>query len=84
MCLNEDASVRPFISDVVTALTFLGDGADTIELIDSPTEPSPSQSLSYRDTQNKACVSEHREREVAEAKEWGTNARTNATSKSTH
>ncbi|XP_076905359.1 putative serine/threonine-protein kinase PBL26 [Bidens hawaiensis] len=84
MCLNEDASVRPFISDVVTALTFFGDGADTIELIDSPTEPSPSQSFSCRNKQNKACASEHREREVAEAKEWGTNARTSATSKSTH
>ncbi|KAM0002575.1 putative protein kinase RLK-Pelle-RLCK-VIIa-1 family [Helianthus debilis subsp. tardiflorus] len=83
MCLNEDASVRPLISDVVTALTFLGDKTDTIELIDSPIEPSPSRPFSYMNEQHKACVSDHREQEVAEAKEWGMTVRTGAMSNST-
>lgn len=80
MCLNDDASVRPLISDVVTALTFLGDGTDTIELIDSPSESSMSRCSSYN-KQKKASAS-YREREVAEAIEWGTSSRNGLMSKS--
>ncbi|KAF5782360.1 putative protein kinase RLK-Pelle-RLCK-VIIa-1 family [Helianthus annuus] len=82
MCLNVDASARPLISDVVTALTFLGDEIDdTIELVDSPIKLSPSQAFCYINKANKASASD-RERAVAEAKEWGTSARTSAMSKS--
>ncbi|KAK1428472.1 hypothetical protein QVD17_17307 [Tagetes erecta] len=81
MCLNEDASVRPLISDVVTALSFLGDGTDTIELIDSPSEPSPSLSFSDKNKQTNASIRD-RERAVAEATEWGMTARKSAMSKS--
>ncbi|PWA47714.1 hypothetical protein CTI12_AA497850 [Artemisia annua] len=78
MCLNDDASVRPFISDVVTALTFLGDGNDMIELIDSPSESSLSRCSSDMNQEKKASTSE-RKRQVAEAMEWGTSSRTGVT-----
>lgn len=81
MCLNEDVSVRPLIRDVVTALSFLGDGTDAIELIDSPTETSSSLSFSDMNKQTNASIGE-REREVAEATEWGMTARTSAMSRS--
>ncbi|PWA51849.1 protein kinase superfamily protein [Artemisia annua] len=77
MCLNDDASVRPFISDVVTALTFLGDGNDMIELIDSPSESSLSRCSSDMNQEKKVSTSE-RKRQVAEAMEWGTSSRTAA------
>ncbi|KAI3787889.1 hypothetical protein L2E82_00384 [Cichorium intybus] len=73
MCVNSDASVRPVISDVVTALTFLGEGNEKIELIDSPAESaSPNRPPSLKIT---ASASD-REKAVAEAMEWG---RTGAT-----
>ncbi|KAK9069026.1 hypothetical protein SSX86_013142 [Deinandra increscens subsp. villosa] len=78
MCLTVDASTRPLIGDVVTALTIIADGADIIESVDSPSEPSPSRSFSYM---NKSSGSD-RERAIAEAKEWGTSARTTAMSRS--
>ncbi|KAL4587973.1 hypothetical protein LXL04_000850 [Taraxacum kok-saghyz] len=69
MCVNSDASVRPLISDVVTALTFLGEGNEKIGLIDSPTESrSPSPKI-------KASASE-REKAVAEAMEWSASSKT--------
>nr|XP_043611011.1 probable serine/threonine-protein kinase PBL25 [Erigeron canadensis] len=80
MCLNEDSSVRPLMSDVVTALSFLGDGNDTIELIDSPSEPSLSR-LPSINKQDKASTSD-RERAVAEAMEWGARSRTGVMSRS--
>ncbi|KAK9057428.1 hypothetical protein SSX86_022263 [Deinandra increscens subsp. villosa] len=80
MCLNNDASVRPFIRDVVTALSFLGDGSDAIELIDTSTEPSPSPSLNTN-KQAKASVDD-REQALAEATEWGAASRTSRMSKS--
>ncbi|KAI3667945.1 hypothetical protein L6452_43016 [Arctium lappa] len=78
MCLNEDASFRPLMSDVVTALTFLGDKADEMDFADSPSKSSPSRSLSCRNNQNKASAGD-RERAAAEAVEWGTNSRTGMT-----
>ncbi|KAI3682617.1 hypothetical protein L1987_82713 [Smallanthus sonchifolius] len=81
MCLNEDASVRPLISDVVTALSFLGDGSNTIKLVDSPTEPLSCLSFSDMNKQTQTPISD-RERAVAEAKEWSMNSRTSAMSKS--
>ncbi|KAL8258978.1 hypothetical protein R6Q59_026931 [Mikania micrantha] len=82
MCLNEDGSVRPLISDVVTALTFLGDETDTIELIDSPTELSPYGSFSYMNKQTNASSVGDQERGVTEAKEWSMTSKSSPMSKS--
>ncbi|XP_071689402.1 probable serine/threonine-protein kinase PBL26 [Rutidosis leptorrhynchoides] len=80
MCLNFDASARPLISDVVTALSFLKDGTDTIELIDSPSESSISGCSSYY--KHDKMYASDREREVAEAKEWGMSSRNGLMSRS--
>ncbi|XP_023755036.2 probable serine/threonine-protein kinase PBL26 [Lactuca sativa] len=73
MCVNNDASVRPLISDVVTALTFLGEGNEDnkVELIDSP---SPTEASRPSSLKIKASGSD-REKAVAEAMEWGTSSR---------
>ncbi|CAH1417875.1 unnamed protein product [Lactuca virosa] len=73
MCVNNDASVRPLISDVVTALTFLGEGNEDnkVELIDSP---SPTEASRPSSLKIKASASD-REKAVAEAMEWGTSSR---------
>lgn len=72
MCLQEEALVRPLISDVVTALSFLGNGpgargADFIL-------PNPTSHEHVADFQNEQSVME-RERAVAEAIEWGAHSR---------
>lgn len=66
MCLQEDATVRPLISDVVTALSCLplqGDAGYS-----RPISP-PSPRLSD------ATTSREREKEVAEAIAWGSKSR---------
>ncbi|KAK2360624.1 putative serine/threonine-protein kinase pbl26 [Trifolium repens] len=81
MCLNEEPSVRPLISDVVTALSFLGvtpmnQDPQLLSPIDMPS-PTPeneakSATLSLLDDDS-AVV---RQRAVDEAMEWGSNSRT--------
>lgn len=88
MCLHEEAPARPLMSDVVSALSFLG--IDDEESIPS----SPSQAddddnhdnddedmsdVEYRNSKEEESVKE-RKRAVAEAIEWGSTSRTNAAS----
>lgn len=75
MCLQEEATVRPLISDVVTALGFLGtapDGSISVPNYDDmPPPPQPSDGTSCEDY----VAAEERERAVAEAMEWGVASR---------
>ncbi|KAK7395366.1 hypothetical protein VNO78_15918 [Psophocarpus tetragonolobus] len=80
MCLNEEPSVRPLISDVVTALSFLGTAPGNQDLagISSPVDmPSPPQDqgtpLNVLDDDFMSAL--ERQKAVAEAIEWGTNSR---------
>ncbi|XP_027773568.1 probable serine/threonine-protein kinase PBL25 isoform X2 [Solanum pennellii] len=77
MCLQEDPTVRPSISDVVTALTFLW--AESGKGFGSPVSPV-STSLPVSSSDNEESHEEkkitERERAVAEAIEWGSNSRT--------
>ncbi|KAG5603251.1 hypothetical protein H5410_034621 [Solanum commersonii] len=77
MCLQEDPTVRPSISDVVTALTFLW--AESGKGFGSPVSPvSPSLPVSSSDNEESHEENKitERERAVAEAIEWGSNSRT--------
>ncbi|PIN14323.1 Serine/threonine protein kinase [Handroanthus impetiginosus] len=75
MCLQEDPSVRPLISDVVTALNHLWVEPDSG--FDSPGSPDPSpkaMSEEYESFQSVIAAKE-REEAVAEAIEWGSRSR---------
>lgn len=83
MCLNEEPSVRPLISDVVTALSFLGTSPGSqdpalLAPIDMPSPPLEQEAtgatLNLLDNDS---VME-RQRAVAEAIEWGSNTRNKA------
>lgn len=75
MCLQEDATIRPFISDVVTALSCLPMQQDSgYALPASP--PSPQSPMSPDRSQE--ITAEERERAVAEAIAWGSNSRNNS------
>ncbi|KAL2336724.1 hypothetical protein Fmac_011170 [Flemingia macrophylla] len=79
MCLNEEPSVRPLISDVVTALSFLGTtpgSQDFIEIepVDMPSPSKEDNSAPLNLLDDDQYVTE-RQRVVAEAIEWGTNTR---------
>ncbi|XP_028773092.1 probable serine/threonine-protein kinase PBL25 [Neltuma alba] len=76
MCLNEEPSARPLISDVVTALTFLGTGSEA-------DHPSPATDISPSPTQPHSNLLDNdndaeRQRAVAEAIKWGSASRNNA------
>ncbi|XP_059289999.1 probable serine/threonine-protein kinase PBL25 [Lycium ferocissimum] len=75
MCLQEDPAVRPLISDVVTALTFLWADSDTG--FGSPISPPlPVSDNEENHDKEKITSTKERERAVAEAIEWGSNSRT--------
>ncbi|KAI4354405.1 hypothetical protein L6164_003269 [Bauhinia variegata] len=86
MCLNEESSVRPLISDVVTALSFLGTSPENAETALSPiTIPSPQSNQGAATKGNIIILDDldddsvlDRQQAVAEAMEWGTSSRTNA------
>ncbi|KAM7527394.1 hypothetical protein LguiB_030804 [Lonicera macranthoides] len=72
MCLGEDASMRPMIREVVTALSFLP-GPDT-----ESSPPISTRSLSLDAKKNRDAKEEsaiERQRAVAEAIEWGSKSR---------
>lgn len=75
MCLQEEAQVRPLISDVVTALSFLSVGP--IEEGSSTPDPLPHPEEEEDDDKERKDEesSEERQRAVAEAIEWGANTR---------
>lgn len=67
MCLQNDAKIRPLMSDVVTALTFLGDGPESTGMASPQPEiimPDISESNSRK------IDPTQREIEIAEAMEW--------------
>ena len=69
MCLQDDATIRPSMSDVVTALTFLGEGSESTGLASPPPEiimPDVAKSDSCK------IDPSQRETEIAEAMEWAT------------
>lgn len=77
MCLNEEPSARPLISDVVTALTFLGTDyeADHPPPATDIIPPSPPQQH-FNLLDNDTIV--ERQQAVAEAIKWGSASRNNA------
>ncbi|KAG2404874.1 serine/threonine-protein kinase [Vigna angularis] len=80
MCLNEEPSVRPLISDVVTALSFLGTipkGEEDLpgaSPVDDPQQPTNASS----NLLDQDLAAMERQRAVAEAIEWGNNSRNKA------
>jgi len=71
MCLQEEAAVRPLISDVVTALSFLGNGHDADTALSSFPSPESDKKPVYDDEDSR----KERQRAVAEAIEWGSTSR---------
>ncbi|XP_074366927.1 putative serine/threonine-protein kinase PBL25 isoform X2 [Apium graveolens] len=64
MCLQNDATIRPLMSDVVTALTFLGDGRESTGLA------CPEPEITMPDIGKSNSCNIDREIEIAEAMEW--------------
>lgn len=70
MCLHEDASARPLMSDVVSALIHLGNKPEPI--VASPIALSSPQTAKHVDENHSGEIKREREVALAEAKEWGT------------
>ncbi|KAL2470653.1 Serine/threonine-protein kinase [Abeliophyllum distichum] len=81
MCLQDDASIRPLMSDVVTALSYLGTGPETgLDLAVASPSPSPCPSpgvAGNSESHHDKITADERKRAVAEAIEWGSNSRNN-------
>ncbi|KAJ0053323.1 hypothetical protein Pint_01568 [Pistacia integerrima] len=82
MCLQEEPGVRPLITDVVTALSFLGNGQDSGTNIPPNAAPllttPPVQEMTSDvngDEGDYDDIQWQRRKEVAEAIQWGTNSR---------
>ncbi|KAL3517790.1 hypothetical protein ACH5RR_020379 [Cinchona calisaya] len=77
MCLNEDASVRPLISDVVTALSYLWVGPEGPGGLAATSPSSVTSKDTVENNHEPDDVSANeRQKAVAEAIEWGSNSRT--------
>lgn len=74
MCLQEDDSMRPLMSDVVSALSYLGQEgeAGSITPLSDLASPPPPEGT---DSQQDEVSAMERQRAVAEAMEWGSNSR---------
>ncbi|KAL7172740.1 hypothetical protein ACSBR2_032252 [Camellia fascicularis] len=76
MCLQDDASMRPLMSDVVSALSYLGPGQN--EGTGSPLlAPFDDGAMGTPENHNDEESAKERQRAVAEAMEWGSNSRNN-------
>ncbi|KAK4482387.1 hypothetical protein RD792_009542 [Penstemon davidsonii] len=76
MCLQEDATIRPLISDVVTALSYLWVEPETG--LTSSQASSPSNQLKENpETNQSEITAKEREKAVAEAIAWGSKSRRN-------
>ncbi|XWS31296.1 hypothetical protein CRYUN_Cryun23aG0064900 [Craigia yunnanensis] len=76
MCLQDEAAVRPLISDVVTALSFLGNGPDERTAASSFPSPESDKKPAFPNGENYDEDSKaERQRAVAEAIEWGSTSR---------
>ncbi|XVF72193.1 hypothetical protein PTKIN_Ptkin12aG0100200 [Pterospermum kingtungense] len=71
MCLQEEASVRPLISDVVTALSFLGNGPDHATTAAAASDPESDRKPNGSENFDVEDSKTERQRAVAEAIEWG-------------
>ncbi|KAG8389095.1 hypothetical protein BUALT_Bualt02G0193600 [Buddleja alternifolia] len=79
MCIQEDADVRPLISDVVTALSYVGvepDGGS--DPPDSAPSPHVIGSPKIHDHDQSEIMAKEREKAVAEAIAWGSMSRNNS------
>ncbi|XP_050365533.1 probable serine/threonine-protein kinase PBL25 [Argentina anserina] len=82
MCLHEEAPARPLMSDVVSALSFLGTNEEE-SIPSSPSQDNEDDEDMFNaedeNLKEEESVNE-RKRAVAEAIEWGSTSRTNAAS----
>ncbi|XAR60979.1 Non-specific serine/threonine protein kinase [Bertholletia excelsa] len=78
MCLQEDASLRPLISDVVSALSFLGDAPHpSFSPLCSPTSAINDDDRTRSPDDNNSrdeIAARERQQAIAEAMEWGAQA----------
>ncbi|KAF6144324.1 hypothetical protein GIB67_024551 [Kingdonia uniflora] len=80
MCLQEEATVRPLISDVVTALSFLAlaptaeEGTPAIPVTVPVISPASPDEMPVNEKKDEDS-SDERQRAVAEAMEWGSHSR---------
>lgn len=81
MCLRDDASVRPLMTDVVTALSYLGQGPDagtSVSPLSAPSSPfddDRSTAENGNGNNHDEVRARERQRAVAEAIEWGSNSK---------
>lgn len=76
MCLQEEAEVRPLMTDVVIALSFL-----STDPLGSPIPPpAPEEEMSGNEKNQYKEYADERQRAVAEAMEWGSNSGVNISS----
>lgn len=80
MCLQEEPSVRPLMIDVVSALSFLGTGGPDAAAasFDDPSPPSNQITVGENGNLHDEESTSERQRAVAEAIEWGSTSRSNA------
>lgn len=79
MCLHDDASMRPLMRDVVTALSYLGLGphAESVSPLSDPASPLDERVKVTKENNCDEVSATERERAVAEALEWGSTSRHN-------
>ncbi|KAB1210162.1 hypothetical protein CJ030_MR6G022648 [Morella rubra] len=76
MCLQEEPWVRPLMTDVVSALSFLGEAPDTgTTSYDDPSPPSDRTATAANELLHDEESVKERQRAVAEAIEWGSTSR---------
>lgn len=79
MCLQEEAEVRPLMTDVVIALSFLS--TDPVGHYVPPPAPTPppEEEMSGNEEKQSKEYTDERQRAVTEAMEWGSNSGVNIT-----
>ncbi|KAL6516242.1 putative serine/threonine-protein kinase pbl26 [Orobanche gracilis] len=79
MCLQEDATIRPLIRDVVTALTCLPSEPPETRYHSPVSTPSPQMTSNTDESQEREILAaKEREKAVAEAIAWGSKSRHNS------
>lgn len=80
MCLQEEAEVRPLMTDVVIALSFLSTDPLGSSIPPPAPTPSPEEEMSGNEKNQYKEYADERQRAVAEAMEWGSNSGVNISS----
>ncbi|KAL6564008.1 putative serine/threonine-protein kinase pbl26 [Orobanche hederae] len=79
MCLQEDATIRPLIRDVVTALSCLPSEPPETRYCSPVSTPSPQMTSNTDESQEREILAaKEREKAVAEAIAWGSKSRHNS------